>query len=116
MTKEEDIAASLREIGRLADHALQLIGAPTDARLKRKQKSQATRTSHNTLPDHILRLKEEGFFRQPHTASEAHKKLQETYPCDLNRVEVALYRLSKKRLLRRISKGAGKNNQVAYAA
>ncbi len=113
MTKEEDLKASLREIRRLADDALQMIGAPTGAKLKRKR---AIQTSRNTLPDHILRLKKEGFFRQPHTVSEVHKKLQDIYPCDVNRVAVALYRLSKKRLLRRISKGIGKNKQVAFAA
>ena len=116
MGEKENVVVRLREIRRLADEVLQMIGTPARAKPKRKQKSQAIQTSRNTLPDHVLQLKEEGFFRQPHTVSEVHKKLQGIYPCDLNRVAVALYRLSKKRLLRRISEGAGKNKQVAYAA
>ena len=115
MTQKEDIAERVREIRRLADEALKIIGGRTGSMHEEKTKSRATRSFRNTLPDHILPLREEGFFRQPRTAPEIHKKLQGVYPCDLNRVEVALYRLHKKRLLRRTSKGTGESKQVAYA-
>ncbi len=51
-----------------------------------------------SLPDHIITLREEGFFSQPMTAKEVHKKLEGSYPCELNRVEVALTLLGGKKL------------------
>ena len=66
------------------------------------------------LSDHILELRNKNFFSQPKTAEEVHKKLQETYHCELNRVEVALLRLSKRKRLRRASKAVEKKTYQAY--
>src|ERR1700733_225282 len=62
------------------------------------------------LSDYILQLRDNGFHSQPKTAEETHVKLQETYPCELNRVAVALLRLSKRKQLRRASKIVDKKN------
>lgn len=66
------------------------------------------------LTDHILILRSAGFLKQPKTAKEVHNKLYPTYPCNLNRVEVALLRLSQKRQLRKTSKSQGDKEVLAY--
>lgn len=48
------------------------------------------------LPERILALRHNNFFRSPRTDVEVHAEIIKTYPCDLNRVSVALLRLSKK--------------------
>lgn len=78
-------------------------------------KKVAARKDKRKLSDHILELRDKGFFAQPKTAEETHAKLQVTYHCELNRVEVALLRLSKRKQLRRASKLVGKKKYQAYA-
>jgi len=67
-----------------------------------------------SLPNLILKLRDDRFFSQPKSVSEVHKKLQPIYPCDFNRVEVALLRLYKKRQLRKTSKMVGSKKIIAY--
>lgn len=66
------------------------------------------------LPGHILALREGGFFREPRTPSEVHAKLLETYHCLLNRVQMALLRLHRRRELRKTTKKIDEQEQVAY--
>lgn len=66
------------------------------------------------LTDHIIELRENGFFAQPKTADETHAKLQESYHCEPNRVAVALLRLSRRRQLRRATKVSDKKEYQAY--
>lgn len=66
------------------------------------------------LSDYIVELRNKNFFLQPKIAEEVHKKLQETYSCELNRVAVALLRLSKRKQLRRASKIVDKKTYQAY--
>jgi len=47
-------------------------------------------------------------------AAEVHAKLQESYYCVLNRVQMALLRLQKKRELRRAVKRIGDHDEIAY--
>lgn len=69
----------------------------------------------NTLADQILHLRSSGFFKSPKTAPEVHAKLQTTYPCEPNRVAVALLRLrNKKGGLRITSKEVGGKKLKAY--
>lgn len=68
----------------------------------------------NSLPVLILKLRDSGFFNHPQSVSEVHKKLQPIYPCDFNRVEVALLRLHKKRQLRKTLKIIGDKKVIAY--
>jgi len=111
-------------IARLVD-ALQQIKALADAALQGKaisRKRPAPRVpakptksgGANTLTDHILRLKDGGFFRQAKTAKEVHTKLQSQYVCELNRVMMALLRLQRRKLLRKATKMEGKKKQTAY--
>ena len=69
-----------------------------------------------TLSDHLIELRDTGFFSQPKTAEEVHKKLSEIYFCELNRVEVALLRLTeqKRKQLRITSKVVNKKKYKAY--
>lgn len=86
---------------------------------KAKTKSGSTTTIHKnekkTLSDHIIALRDSGFFSRPETAVETHKKLQDNYHCDLNRVEVGLVRLAKRQLLRKASKVINGKKYQAYA-
>lgn len=71
-------------------------------------------TASGSLPDRILELRKADFFKQPKTAQEVHAKLQPTYPCDPDRVNMALLRLFKKKLLRITSKNIKSKKLKAY--
>lgn len=66
------------------------------------------------LPAHILKLRSQNFFRDPRTASEVRKKLESRYPCDHDRVAMALLRLQRRKQLRKSSKIINQKKQVAY--
>jgi len=66
------------------------------------------------LPEHILTLREDGFFCEPRTPSEVHAKLLESYHCLLNRVQMALLRLHRKRELRKTTKKIVDHEHIAY--
>lgn len=90
-----------------------------ESRLQKLEASkQAIRSDNQTakpaLADHIIRLRDENFFNQPKTGEEVHAKIQETYPCERNRVEVALLRLAAKKELRRATKNIGDKSYKAY--
>jgi hypothetical protein len=67
-----------------------------------------------TLPSQILSLRDGGFFKQAKTPQETHTGLQSSYPCELDRVVVALIRLARKRKLRKASKLTGRIRKIAY--
>ena len=101
---------------------LQQIRALADAVLQGRAKRPAARAAAkptksgdaNTLTDHILRLRDAGFFKQAKTAKGVHAKLQSQYFCELNRVMMALLRLQRRKLLRKATKMEGKKKQTAY--
>jgi hypothetical protein len=66
------------------------------------------------LPVRILILRDSGFFREPRTPSEVHAKLLETYSCLLNRVQMAVLRLHRRRELRKTIKKVGDHENTAY--
>ena len=72
-------------------------------------------SKRKTLRDHILSLRDEGFFSEPRTAQETHQEVQKSYPCELNRVEVVLYKLAQKRQLRKANKTINGKEYNAYA-
>src|ERR1700721_3403253 len=105
----------------MADHALvdalEKIRAIVDQALGNKhRRARVTKSeardlgsgASSRLPDHIVSLRNAGFMKQPKTADEVHAKLENTYHCDQTRVEVAMLRLHKRRLLRKTSKIVGK--------
>ena len=79
-----------------------------------KPKATKSAADKRKLSDHILAIRDKGFFAQPKTAEETHRKLEESYHCELNRVAVALFRLSKRKQLRRASKVVEKKSYQAY--
>jgi len=79
-----------------------------------KPRKAAASKGKRRLTDHIIEFREKGFFAQAKTAEETHAKLQKSYHCDLNRVAVALFRLSKRRQLRRATKVVDKKEYQAY--
>lgn len=109
-----NLVARLRQIEALVAACLR--DASTGPVLGRRVgKSTDLRRPHaNSLSTRIFSLKDGGFFRQARTAANVHEKLQASYECELNRVAVALLRMSKRRQLRKTSKNVGKAKQIAY--
>ena len=79
-----------------------------------KQPTQKGSQKPKSLPQHILSLRESGFFAQPRIAADVHKKLLPTYHCEIDRVTMALYRLASRKELRRASKVIGDKRLQAY--
>lgn len=79
-----------------------------------KSKKPKIEKNKKTLSDHIIGLRDNGFFPLPKSAEEIHKKISTNYACELNRVEVALFRLAEKRQLRKTSKIVNGKKHKAY--
>ncbi len=79
-----------------------------------KIRKTPSRNKNMHLTDRIIDLRGSKFFSRPMTAEETHKKQQETYHCELNRVAMALLRLAKRRELRRASKETNGKRYKAY--
>lgn len=73
-----------------------------------------TKAIKHSLSDHIIELRDTGFFAQPKTAEETHAKLTGKYNCELNRVAVALIRLGAGKQLRKASKIVSGKKYKAY--
>src|SRR5689334_12156339 len=69
-----------------------------------------------TLPDHVMNLRNLGFFHEPRTGNEVHAKLLKVYHCQLNRVQMALLRFVRRRELRKTAKDISGKKQVAYVS
>ena len=95
----------------LADHEERICALETLIGKSRKPKTKAGKQS---LSDHIIELRDSGFFSQPKTAEETHAKLTRKYHCELNRVAVELLRLAGKKQLRKASKIVDKKKYKAY--
>lgn len=79
-----------------------------------KPKSLQITKGKKSLSDYCIELRDKGFFSQPITAEETHKKLQGVYLCELNRVAMALLRLANKKQLRKTSKIVSEKKYKAY--
>jgi hypothetical protein len=79
-----------------------------------ESKTNLKSPSKITLSNKILHLRDSGFFSQPRTSDEVHKKLVPTYYCVLNRVEVALFRLASTKKLRKATKKINSHSYQAY--
>ena len=85
---EQTLIRALEQIRTIIDDALGLGLRP--AKNVRRAKAEPARAEFaradfaSALPDHILALKQSGFFREPKTAVEVHEKLQSHYPCEQN--------------------------------
>lgn len=67
-----------------------------------------------SLSDHIIDCRNKSFFSQAKTAEEVHEKIQQTYPCEFNRVAVCLLRLATRKELRKTTKVVNKKKYKAY--
>ena len=84
-------------------------GVEEQDKVKREKRSKP-----ESLTDRIIVLRDSGFFKQPKSAFEVYSEISKTYPCDRNRVEVGLTRLSGRRKLRRVEKMEADKKVVAY--
>jgi hypothetical protein len=110
------VVSSLRQIQVLVDDCLREAGEPDVASSRTRKSSGATaKVSRNTLPKRILELRTKEFFKVPRTAREAQEKLQSSYPCEVDRIAMALLRLNERKELRKASKVVDGKKQVAYA-
>jgi len=62
----------------------------------------------------ILDLREAEFFKQPKTGHEVHAALHGKYHCEIDRVQMALLRMQRKKDLRKAKKNEDGKEQVAY--
>ncbi len=102
----------LKEISKvLQDHERRIsaLEKPTG-----KVKKTIVKSSKQSLSDHIIELRDDGFFSQPKTAEETHTKFSGKYHCELDRVAMALLRLAKRKELRKASKTANNKKYKAY--
>ncbi len=111
---QNQLLANLKKINALVGECLDAVASGTIRGGGTKKTLTARSSSSAALPDHILRLRDSGFFKQSKTAREVHTKLRPTYECELNRVAVVLLRLRKKNELRKASKIVDERKQVAY--
>ena len=105
MSNEKEIKSALKNFEKRISALETAIG---------KAKKLKQKAGKQSLADHIIALRDSGFFSQPRTAEETHAKLKGKYHCELNRVAVALARLSGRKLLRKASKTIGGKKYKAY--
>jgi hypothetical protein len=83
-----------------------------------RKDSSASRPSPKSkpakLPEYIVEIRDSGFFKEARIGNEVHATLHGKYPCQIDRVHVALLRLQRKRLLRKTKKLVDGKEQVAY--
>ena len=79
-----------------------------------KSKKPKIKVDKQTLSDHIIQLRDSGFFSHPKIAEETHAELTGKYHCELNRVAVELLRLAGRKQLRKASKIVDKKKYKAY--
>jgi len=85
-----------------------------DGRSKLRSKIRGSRSSSEGLPAHILKLRDEQFFKEPKAISDVCRKLKGSYHCEPDRVAMALLRLQRSKQLRKSSKVIEKKKQIAY--
>lgn len=85
-----------------------------DGQSKPRSEMRRSRSLSEGLPAHILKLKDEQFFKEPKAISEVHSKLKGSYHCEPDRVAMALLRLQRRKQLRKSFKVIEKKKQVAY--
>ena len=108
MAKPDEVTKILADHERRLVKLESLLGKPTSSKKPSRPGKRAT------LPQHILQLRDSGFFAQPRTADEVHKKLLPTYHCEQDRVAMALSRLASRRELRKATKTVNQRLYQAY--
>ena len=104
-TKENDLLATLK------DHEKRIIaleGTKSKSTERRQTKDKVS------LTDHIMDLRDQGFFSPSKTAIETHGKLKSKYECAEDRVAMALLRLAGRKKLRKTTKSIGGKKYKSY--
>jgi hypothetical protein len=112
--KRDQIVSRLRQIEALVLECLQAAGEKPNRTIPSRKPSRSIAPAKNTLPNHIIALRDKGFFARPQTAGDVQAKLNPTYVCEFDRVSMALLRLVERRKLRKSSKMVAGKKQVAY--
>jgi hypothetical protein len=114
MIDKDKLLSALEQIKFLAEEAIrESRGVPTSRRGKNARAVRAKEEA-NSLPGHILSLRDNAYFKEPRTIDEIHLKLQPRYHCARNRVVMALMRLSRQKKLRKTSRIVEDRKQLAY--
>lgn len=79
-----------------------------------KSKKELKASSKISLPNLILKLRDDDFFKQSKSVGDIYKKLSPTYPCSIDRVDTALRRLKERRKLRITNKTIKNKKVLAY--
>ena len=79
-----------------------------------RSKKELKTGSKTSLPDLILKVRDSGFFKQPKSVGEVHKKLLPIYSCNIDRVDTALRRLKERKKLRITNKIIKGKKVLAY--
>ena|SRR2546427_8195808 len=108
------LISTLQQIKALAGESLRELGSKPKVSKHTPRETRERGEAKEKLPGRLLALRSSGFFKQPKTATEVHKKLQPTYPCEVDRVAMGLLRIHKRKHLRKATKRVGKRKQVAY--
>lgn len=111
---KEKLVQNLKQIKQLTEECLS--GFSREKIIKNRNvlpKIQKVST-RKSLTDHVIELRDGGFFKKSKIAKEVHAKLQMIYPCDLNRFEVALVRLLQKKQFRKTLKVQDGKKITAY--
>jgi len=111
--QKSDLVEKLRRAKLLLDECIAEFAGDSKGSVMRKRRA-APDPSPETLPNHILNLRNQGYFKQPRTATETQQKLSPVYPCEFDRVAMSLLRLQRKKAFRKTSKKVGKRIQTAY--
>lgn len=111
---ERDLIDALQKIRSIVDGALGAKRGAKHAHSTNTTRAEKVTPEQTSLPQHIIKLRDAGFFKEPRTTVEVHAKLQAIYHCARDRVVMALLRLKNGRKLRKTSKIVGKKKLIAY--
>lgn len=110
-----DLVASLKQIRTLAADCLGVLENSVASPVDLKDRASAKKSlPARTLPERISHLRDSGFFAAPRTARGVQEKLASSYPCEVDRIAMALLRLNERKNLRKASKVVDGKKQVAY--
>jgi len=109
----EDLLSALKQIKLIVDQCLQQASGQ-QTKTRSRAKSAVENLRPDSLPNQILALRENGFFRPAKTFNEAHAELEKSYPCQIVQVKVACRRLWKRKYLRKVTKDVNGKKQTAY--
>ena len=110
----KEVVVALEQIQNLAAQCLRTLRVVAAVPPQPGSEKDSGGSAETGLPDHIIALRSQGFFKEPRTAREVQQKLRPVYSCEVDRVSMALLRLKKRKELRKASRVTEGKRQVAY--